>query len=147
MSVVNLYNGIYKVLANDEKVLNYIGIGASASNLDKAKRIQKRHKPQSLADNMPIITFYAPPGRREGENLLVYTSNFIFDVYTKDDVNLAQKIGDRLADMFDGEIYPMMGVESYESLVVTMHETATDLANCYCFTVVIQFSISLENYS
>ncbi|MEC0276808.1 hypothetical protein [Peribacillus frigoritolerans] len=144
MSVVNLYNGIYKVLANDKTVLSYLGIGATATPLEKAKRIQKRHKPQNLVENMPIITFYAPPGTRSRENLLVYSTNFIFDIYTNDNVDLAQKLGGRLVQIFDGEINPMMGIETYESLLVTMHETATDMANTYCFTVVVEFSFSLE---
>lgn len=144
MAVVSLYNGIYKVLSNDETVLNYLGIGTLASPLDKAKRIQKRHKPQDLATNMPLIAFYATPGSRVGENYLVYETNFIFDIYTKDDVSNAQKISNRILELFEGVIHPMMGVESFESMVVSMHESAVDLANCYCFTVVINFSISIE---
>lgn len=144
MAVVSLYNGIYKVLSNDETVLNYLGIGPSASSLDKAKRIQKRHKPQDLATNMPLIAFYATPGSRVGENYLVYETNFIFDIYTKDDVSNAQKLGGRVLELFEGVIHPMMGVESFESMVVSMHESAVDLANCYCFTVVINFSVSIE---
>lgn len=144
MAVVSLYNGIYKVLSNDETVLNYLGLGTSASPLDKAKRLQKRHKPQELVTNMPLIAFYATPGSRVGENYLVYETNFIFDIYTKDDVSKAQKIGDRILELFEGVIHPMMGVESFESMVVSMHESAVDLANCYCFTVVINFSVSIE---
>lgn len=146
MSVVSLYNGIYKVLANDDTVLNYLGIGASASYLEKAKHIQKRAKPQNVAESLPIIAFYSLPGKREGQNLLVYTTNFVFDIYTNDDVNLAHQIADRIAALFDGEIHPMMGIESYESLVVTMHESDSDLPNTYCFTVVIEFSMSLEQF-
>lgn len=145
MAVVNLYNGIYRVLANDQIVLDYLGIGENASNLDKAKRVQKRSKPQNLAKSMPLITFYAPPGRREGENLLVYNTNFYFDIYTNDDVDLAQRIGDRITELFEGVIHPMMGVENFESLLVTMHESESDLPDSYCFTVVINFSISLDN--
>jgi hypothetical protein len=145
MAVVNLYNGIYRVLANDETVLNYLGIGSTASNLDKAKKIQKRATPQNPSDNMPLIAFFANPGRREGSNLLVYNTNFVFDIYTNDDVNLAQRIGDRLVELFEGEIHPLMGVENFESLLVSMHESESDLPNSYCFTVVINFSISLDN--
>ncbi|MGA4519200.1 hypothetical protein ACPA0F_18240 [Solibacillus silvestris] len=144
MSVVSLYNGIYRVLSNDETVLNYVGIGNQATALEKAKRIQKRHKPQDLATNMPVIAFYSTPGSRMGDNYLVYETNFIFDIYTNDDVSKAQKIGDRILELFEGVIHPMMGVESFESMMVSMHESAVDLANCYCFTVVINFSVSLD---
>lgn len=144
MAVVDLYNGIYKVLANDEEVLNYLGIGADADNLTKAKHIQKRSNPQNLDANVPLIAFYAPPGSRSRSNSQVYNTHFVFDVYTHDDVDLAQRLGDRVEKLFDGVIHPMMGIESFESQFETAHESGTDLANTYCFTVVIGFSISLE---
>lgn len=142
--VVNLYNGIYRVLANDKSVLSYLGIDSKATPLERAKHIQKRHKPQDLTDNMPIIAFYAPPGTRSGDNYLVYETNFIFDIYTNDDVNLAHQIADRIKSLFEGVIHPMMGIESFESCVESMHESATDLNNTYCFTVVVQFTVSME---
>ena len=144
MAVVDLYNGIYRVLANDEEVLNYLGIGVSADNLTKARHIQKRAKPQDLAENMPLIAFYAPPGSRSHTNDLVYETLFIFDIYTNDDVDLAQRLGDRIEKLFDGVIHPMMGIESFESRFESAHESSTDLANTYCWTVVIGFSISLD---
>lgn len=144
MAVVNLYNGIYKVLSNDETVLNYLGIGTSASPLDKARHIQKRAKPQNLANHLPLIAFYSPPGQRGGDNYLVYNTKFVFDIYTRDDVDLAQRIGDRIHRLFEGIIHPMMGIENFESLMVSQHESESDLPNSYCFTVVIDFSISLD---
>ena len=149
MSVVNLYDGIYRVLANDPKVLNYLGIDESGDAeevaLRKAERIQKRSKPQKLTEILPVITFYAPPGRRESGNLQVYNTNFVFDLYTQDDVNTAQRMASRIQELFDGVIHPFMGVENFESLLVTMHESESDLQNTYCFTVVISFSITLED--
>lgn len=144
MAVVDLYNGIYRVLANDPDVLNYLGIGEGADNLTKAKHIQKRSKPQDLADNMPLIAFYAPPGKRSGENYLVYESLFVFDIYTQDDVDLAQRIAQRIIDLFDDEMYPMDGAKTFLSMFETGHESTSDLANTYCFTVVINFAVSLE---
>jgi hypothetical protein len=94
MAVVNLYNGIYKVLANDPIVLDYLGIGSIATPLQKAQRIQKRSKPTKLVENLPLIAFYAPPGRREPNNFEVYTTTFVFDLYTSDNVDLAQRLGD-----------------------------------------------------
>lgn len=143
MAVVNLYNGIYKVLANDSNVLNYLGIGSTATPLQKAQRIQKRSKPTKLVENLPLIAFYAPPGRRDVNNYQVYNTQFVFDIYTSDNVDLAQRLGDRILQLFDGVINPMMGVENFESLMVTQHESECDLANTYCWTVVIQFSITI----
>lgn len=146
MAIVDLYNGIYKVLAFDEAVLNYLGIGESADPLTKAKRIQKRAKPQDIPENLPVIAFYTAPGKREGRNSEVYVTNFIFDIYTNDDVPTAQDIGQRIIDLFEGEIPGFRNVETFAGLWVSAYEGETDLANTYCFTVVIQFSISMERF-
>lgn len=141
--IVDLYNGIYKVLANDTDVLNYLGIGVAADNLSKAKHIQKRAKPQNPTDNMPLIAFYAPPGQLD-RNHLVYETPFVFDIYTKDDVNKAQLIAKRIIKLFDKEIINVEGTSSFESRFLTGHESSVDLANTYCFTVVIEFSVAVE---
>lgn len=146
MIVTDLYNGIYKVLANDETILNYLGIGISATNIQKATKIQKRSKPQDLVeDNLPIISFYTPAGQREHKNLYVYVASFVFDVYTQDDVTLAQNIAERITQLFNGEINAFLGgVENFQGELVTAHESMTDLQNSYCFTVVINMSVSLD---
>lgn len=146
MSVVNLYNGIYQVLSNDQKVLNYLGIDTSSSLTDKATHIQKRSRPQRLADSIPLVAFYAPPGVPDKNNHLVYTTAFVFDVYTADDVALAQQIAERICELFVGEMHPMQGVESMQSEFVTSHESSVDVENAYCFTTVIDFSVSIEKY-
>lgn len=145
MPVVDLYNGIYQVLSNDLIVLSYLGIGEDASPLEKAEKIQKRSEPQNLSDNLPIIAFYAPPGRRLESNFAVYTTDFVFDIYTNDDVDTAQRLGDRIFKLFHGKIQPMNNVITFESQHVTSHESKSDLPNTYCFTVVINFSIQLLN--
>lgn len=146
MSVVNLYNGIYRVLANDDTVLSYLGIGKDAKPIEKAKHIQKRCKPQRIADSVPLITFYAPPGFVDKGNYIVYGTDFVFDIYTKDDVDLAQRIAERVAEIFVGKIYPMKEVENFQSEFVTSHESTVDIENTYCFTVVVNFSVSIEKY-
>lgn len=148
MGVVNLYNGIFRVLANDEEVLNYLGIDNSMTesqkDLWKSHSIQKRSKPKDLKKNIPLIAFYAPPGGRDSQNDAVYTTPFIFDTYTEGDVDKAHKIAQRIIDIFDGDILSMMGVESFESLFLTGHESDTDIPDGYCFTVVIRFSVTLH---
>jgi hypothetical protein len=144
MVITDLYNGIYKVLANDAIILDYLGIGETANALTKSRHIQKRANPQDVTDNIPMIAFYATPGRREGRNSFVYTTPFVFDIYTNDDVQLAQDVSDRLTDIFNGEIHPFAGIESFQAELVTAHESTTDLANTYCFTVVISMSVALE---
>jgi len=145
MDVVDLYNNIYRVLANDEAVLNYLGVGVSASALTKAKHLQKRAKPQNIVDNLPLIAFYAPPGGgRERGNELVYNAPFVFDIYTNDDVNLAHQIAKRIIDLFEGKLMPFMGMENFESKFVTGYESDSGMQNAYCFTVVMQMSVSLD---
>ncbi len=143
MSVVNLYNGIYRVLANDEQILNYLGLSSASTNLEKAKHIQKRSKPQDLVENLPLITFYSPGGFRDSINDYVYGSRFFFDIYTSDDVELAQNIAQRILDLFEGEIPPWMGVENFTCRFEDGHESAVDLANIYCFTIEVTMFISL----
>lgn len=135
------------MLSNDPTVLFYLGIGSNSDNLTKAKHIQKRSKPQNLIENLPLITFYAPPGSRERYNSAVYQAPIVFDIYTSDDVNTAHLLTQRIQDLFEGEIPPMEGIESFEAFFVTGHESSTDLTNTYCFTIVIDFSITIDKYS
>ncbi len=143
MNIIDLYDGIYSVLSNNDVVLSYLGIG-EGDNLTKAYHIQKRAKPQNLADHLPLIAFYTLPGKREGRNLNVYTTNFNFDVYTNDNPTLAQSIVQTIISLFDGVISLFDNLETFEGIFVTGYESDSDLPNTYCFTVVIQFSISLE---
>ncbi|NGQ95313.1 hypothetical protein G3578_09115 [Brevibacillus sp. SYP-B805] len=145
MDAVDLYNNIYSVLANDEDVLNYLGIGASANDLTKEMHLQKRAKPLNIVDHIPLIAFYAPPGgERERGNELVYNTPFRFDIYTNDDVNLAHQIAKRIVALFEGKLMPFQGMENFESKFVTMYESDSGLQNAYCFTVVMQMSVSLD---
>lgn len=141
--VVNLYNSLFRLLANDSIVLNYLGIGESATTVEKALHIQKRVRPQNIVNYVPLIAFYALPGQREVRNDKVYNVEFTFDIYTKDDVELAQNIGQRIIDLLDGTIPPLSGVENFECYWENAHESLADLPNTYCFTVVIRFSLSL----
>ncbi len=149
MAVVDLYNGIYSVLSNDTTVLSYLGILNSSDDVDeyalmKARHIQKRAKPQNLADNIPLISFYTAPGRRDGRNLEVYTTDFVFDIFTNDDVPLAQDIAQRVMDLFEGVVTPFVNVENFEGFFITAYESESDLPDTYCFSVVIRFSITME---
>lgn len=62
MKVIKLYDNIYNLIAAHDTILYYLGMGSNPSNLEKAKKIQRRAKPQNLIDNVPLISFYAPPG-------------------------------------------------------------------------------------
>ncbi len=144
MVVAKLYNGIYRVLANDPTILGYLGIGVGANALTKAEHIQKRAKPQDLDTHIPLFTFYTPPGQVETTNNLVYVTPVIFDVYTNDNVELAQNTTTRIYDLLSDQISTFMGVESFESRFITAHESGVDRPNTYCFTLVLEMSISLD---
>lgn len=143
-NIVNLYDGIYRVLANDKTILNYLGMEVGASNLEKSRHLQKRSNPQNLANHLPLISFYAPPGERAGNNHLSYSAPIIFDVITDDDVELAHDIVTQIVNLFDGEINPFDKLETFEAEMITQHESRTDLPNTYCFTTVILFGVSLD---
>lgn len=143
MSVVNLYNNIWRILANDNDILTFMNL-VGADNLTKAKRIQKRARPQNIIDNLPLITFYTPDGNLEVRNSFVYGAMFVFDIYTSDDVELAHNIAQRIIDLFDREIHPMNGLESFESKFIRAYESNSNLANTYCFTVVLNMYISTD---
>lgn len=143
MHVVDLYNGIFRVLANDNELLSLLGIGATSSRLTRALRIQKRSRPQELVKNLPMITFYTPGGAREFRNRSVFNHSFVFDVYTADDVDLAQRIAKRVVDLFDGNINPFVGVENFEAEAVDGFESLAGAPNVYCFTVHVNFSVTV----
>lgn len=143
MSVVNLYNNIWSIIANDSIILTFMNL-VGADNLTKAKRIQKRARPQNIIDNLPLITFYSPDGNLELKNSYVYNAVFVFDVYTNDDVELAHNLAQRIIEIFDRELHPMNGVESFESKFIRAYESNSNLANTYCFTVVLSMYISTD---
>lgn len=144
MSIVNLYNGIYRILANDDVILNLLGITDKSDNLKKAKRIQKRSQPQIIIEELPIITFYSPAGKRGVKNTEVYNATFMFDIYTKDNVDLALNIAQRIIELFEKKLNPMMGVETFESSFVEGYESRSNLQNTYCFTLVFDMFIGLS---
>mgnify|MGYP001228260881 CR=1 FL=1 len=143
MQVVNLYNNIYTLITSNDNILYYLGMGDNPSNLEKAKKVQKRAKPQNLVDNVPLVAFYAPPGGLDRGNSIVYVAPFVFDIYTNDDVNTAHLIAEELTNMIDRQLLPFIGVDSFESRFITAHESSVDIENVYCFTVVFEFSILL----
>lgn len=143
MPVVDLYTGIYRVLANDAEILELLKLPSNATALQKAKKIQKRAKPQDIEKNLPMIAFYTPGGGRDPGNDYVFGSTFIFDIYTKDDVELAQLIAERIYKLFDGENNPFENIETFDARYEDEHESATDLSNTYCYTIIITMYISL----
>ncbi|SNS22101.1 hypothetical protein SAMN05446037_100686 [Anaerovirgula multivorans] len=148
MIVTNLYNNVYRMLSNSEAVLNYLQIDSSLLEeellLLKARKIQKRSKPQNLTEYIPLITFYTPPGGRiDTDNYLVYSTPVVFDVYTTDNVDLAHNISSSLVELFNNKFPIMCGLESYETKFLTAYESSVDQNNVYCFTTVIEFSVTV----
>jgi hypothetical protein len=144
MIITQLYDEVYRALTRDTDLMALMGLG-TATSIEVAKKIQKRRKPQDIVANMPLISFYSPGGAKDHNNDLVFGSVFVFDVYTNDDVELAQDISARLCKMFNKELLPLVGIESFESVFADQSESLTDLPNTYCFTTLIVFYVSLDN--
>lgn len=144
MNVVGLYNNIYLVISEDERLLELVDIKDRGNLVEKAKKFQKRAKPPNLISNVPLIAFYAPPGGSDPINSEVYLAPFVFNIYTHDDVNKAHLIANRLSEIFHNENLPFCGLESFHSKLITTHESGVDMSNVYCFTVVIEFSITFD---
>lgn len=143
MYVVDLYNGIFKALANDPSILELLEI-TEGNALIKAKRIQKRSDPQNIVENLPLIAFYSPGGAKDFNNDQVYGATFVFDIYTNDDIDKAHKISNRVYRLFDKEIPSFSGLETYETDFEDAHQSATDLQNTYCFTIIMTFNITID---
>lgn len=144
MNVVGLYNNIYTALTNEPKLIGLLGVEDSNDYLELAKKIQKRAKPPNLINNVPLVAFFAPPGETDSGNYEVYNAPIIFNIYTNDDVNKAHQIATTLTEMFHNENLPFCGLESFQSRLITSHESSVDVDNIYCFTVVIRFSITFN---
>ncbi|BAU28157.1 hypothetical protein DFP93_101233 [Aneurinibacillus soli] len=143
MAAVNVYNAVYRLLAADKDILELLGLTLASSNIDKAKKLIKRKKPPNLT-TLPIVTFYALPGGRDGENKEVYVAPFMFDIYTNDDVDKAQKIAQRIIGMFDGVLPDVKETATLEAMFVTEHESETNQVNTYCYSVGIDFAVVVD---
>lgn len=145
MPIIELYDNIYKLIASNEKILYYLGIDDKSNNLMKAKKIQRRAKPQQLIDNVPLISFYALPGGLDRENDAVYVAPFVFNIFTVDDVDTAHLIAEELIKVINKQLLPFYGIENLESKLITAHESLVDAENVYCFTLTFEFSIVLQD--
>lgn len=141
LTIINLYNGIYKLLSNDPDLLNYLGLTEDATYSQKGPKFQKQSKPQQPAGNVPLIAFYTPGGSVDYVNLDVFCPIFIFDIYTRDNVNLAHQIAERLCVLLTGCLN-FTGVGGSSAIIVDAHESNSNLDNIYCFTVEASFSNS-----
>lgn len=144
MNVVGLYNNIYTVLTSNKELMELLEVGDSTDFLELAKKVQKRAKPPNLIENVPLIAFYTPTGGVDRGNSEVYRAPFAFNVYTNDDVNKAQLVATEITKIFHNENLPFCGLESFQSRLITSHESGVDVENIYCFTVVIEFSITFN---
>ena len=150
MIVVNLYNQIFKTMAYDIDLLSLLGLYTNIENLtdedriDRNEHIQKRRKPSNILESLPLIAFYTPGGGAERRNMAVYNATFVFDIYTQDKVELAHSISERLCYLFENKLNTFCGVENFTTKLVEAYESDSNLENTFCFTLVLEFSISLE---
>lgn len=139
----DLYAYIHKILREDEKILELLGL-SNPTPEDTAIRIQKRRKPQQVVDkNLPMISFYTNPGVR-ANNHLEYLTAFDFDVYTQDDVETAMEIADRVGELFDDQYVGIKTGSQFKGEFLTASEVETDLENTYKFFTQMLFTIGIE---
>jgi hypothetical protein len=143
--ITGLYENIQRAIMNDAQILELMDLSA-ADPVTIIKRIEKRMKPQNLVEqNLPLISFYAVQGGGlQRSNDRVYDAIFMFDVYTHDDVSQAFDISARLGDMFHGFIPEFDSVENFETLMISQFESEADLANTFCFSTALKFSITVD---
>lgn len=139
LTILNLYNGIYKLLSKDATILGHLGLGENPTANQIGPKIQKQSKPQQLTNNIPLIAFYTPGGGIDSVNLGVFCPMFYFDIYTNDDVKLAHQIAERLCTLLSGCV-DFSGVAGTTPLIVDAHESDSRLDNVYCFTIEVTFS-------
>ena len=144
LNISNLYAYIHKILRED-KGIQLLMFNNTAPSLEvAAMRIQKRSSPQNLnVNNFPLISFYSGQGMR-GDNYLEYVMPFDFDIYTKDDVELALKIADRINKIFENEYVGLECDSQFKSMFVTMGEEQTDQSNTFKFFTRILFTLGME---
>ena len=144
LHISDVYYNIQKTLQEDEVIRGLMGFDEKSSPVEKARRIQKRIEPVGLSEgHFPIVSFYKLPGRR-GSNHLEYQTAFVFDIYTKDDVETAIEISDRISDLFDDEYLPMKKGSSFKGEYLTSSEQPTDLSNTYKYYAQILFTFGIE---
>ena len=144
MHTTQLYDEIYRAITKTASILELMGL-EDATPLDLAKRVQKRRQPMNIDKSMPLITFYCPGGRHDSRNDAVYGAGFVFDVYTNDDVELAQDISTELCELFDNELANFSGLTTFQTKLQDQYESLTDRQNVYCYTTVMVFFIGLDD--
>lgn len=145
LRISDVYACIHKTLREDEVIRQLMGFDSSTKTTEMALRIQKRMNPVDLVENnLPLITFYKRPGQREFKNHLAYVTAFDFDIYTKDDVELAVDIADRINYLFDNKFLNLDKGSSFRGQYITSAEDRADLENTYKYFTQIEFTFGIE---
>jgi hypothetical protein len=139
ITILNLYNGIYKLFSGDTTLLNHLGLTGTPTPNQIGPKLQKQSKPQQLSSNIPLIAFYTPGGGIDSMNMGVFCPMFYFDIYTNDNVKLAHQIAERVCELISGCIN-FTGVAGSSAIIVDAHESDSKLDNVYCFTIEATFS-------
>ncbi|MGG3797720.1 hypothetical protein [Metabacillus fastidiosus] len=144
LCISDVYACVHKTLREDEVIRGLMGFDNSTTDLEMELRIQKRKKPVNLvSENLPLITFYKAPGQRE-TNHLVYVTEFYFNIYTGNNVEVAIDIADRINELFDDKYLNLSKGSNFKGQFITSAEDATDLENTYKYFTKLKFSFELE---
>lgn len=146
--IVELYDSIYRLLAEDEMVLNYLqvdtGLPEEELALAKALKIQRQREPQELMEGLPMQTFYSLPSSRDYKNYRVYNALFMFDTYTQNDVNKALMVSKRLYGLLNESYLNTVNTGVFKAEWLDGYESPTNDPDSYCFTNVFSVSMVLD---
>lgn len=143
--IINFYNAIYDRLVADQRLLAFMGL-TGADNKDLSLHIQKRQQPSNIIKNLPLITYYQIPGRRE-PNHLVYVAQFVFDIYTRNNVVQALNIAQCLVDGFEGKFLDVPDAVTLRGEFTNGYEVPVDIDDVYCYSIHIDISTTIESNS
>lgn len=145
ISISDVYDGIHTTLREDPEILEMLGLAQDASPETLAVRIQKRRNPKELEpNNLPLISFFKIPGER-GNSYLEYRFSVVFIIHTQDDVELAVRIADRIAELFDDRFMRgLKQVSFFKGQYITSAEDVSNPGNGYKYFTQIGFTIGID---
>ncbi|AIW39927.1 hypothetical protein MHB54_05935 [Paenibacillus sp. FSL M7-0802] len=141
---MDIYESIFSVLQKDAELHTLLENSGTTPSKIMMEKIQKRRHPKGLQqDQLPLISFYKSAGGR-GENYLDYWSIFNFDIYTRENVDVALRIADRITTLFDDEYQSLTQGGLLKGQYITGSDHDTDLENTYKYSIQIGITIGME---
>lgn len=141
MSADKIMTSIWQVLANDAGFLSLLGLDpATATNADKAKKIQKNIDPDGLATtNIPLCCLYPTPGTMSRRNTLVYDSQFQLTFFAAD-LHRAMQLGEAAQKLLTFRDLTVPSIGTFEIQFISEYASSSGVAGIKRFDQ--RFSVS-----